>query len=222
MPCTATVAATATPPPPSVSMPCVSVSNSTDVLIIADMQADFLVPGAPLLVKRGESLLAGINAVSSSLPFRYQVATQDWHPTNHCSFIAQGGPWPQHCVQGSAGAQLHAGLRTERVNTIIRKGVSQEVDSYSAFLDDNGSPTGLAGLLHSIGARRVFLCGVAYDFCVFFTAMDACKSGFKVVLLENLTAAVDDAAWPARTEELKKAGVVLLQSSALVAEGSQT
>ncbi|TPP49199.1 Isochorismatase family protein [Leishmania donovani] len=170
------------PPPPTL---CVTVSSTTDVLIIADMQVDFLAPGGSLHVKGGEALLDGINAVSSQLPFRYQVATQDWHPENHCSFVTHGGP-------------------------------------YSAFVEDNGVSTGLAGLLHSIGARRVFVCGVAYDFCVFFTAMDARKNGFSVVLLEDLTAAVDDAAWSARTAELKDAGVVLLKSSALVAEGTQT
>nr|3R2J_A Chain A, Alpha/beta-hydrolase-like protein [Leishmania infantum]3R2J_B Chain B, Alpha/beta-hydrolase-like protein [Leishmania infantum]3R2J_C Chain C, Alpha/beta-hydrolase-like protein [Leishmania infantum]3R2J_D Chain D, Alpha/beta-hydrolase-like protein [Leishmania infantum] len=207
------------PDPPTL---CVTVSSTTDVLIIADMQVDFLAPGGSLHVKGGEALLDGINAVSSQLPFRYQVATQDWHPENHCSFVTHGGPWPPHCVQGSAGAQLHAGLHTQRINAVIRKGVTQQADSYSAFVEDNGVSTGLAGLLHSIGARRVFVCGVAYDFCVFFTAMDARKNGFSVVLLEDLTAAVDDAAWSARTAELKDAGVVLLKSSALVAEGTQT
>ncbi|KAG5512542.1 hypothetical protein GH5_08510 [Leishmania sp. Ghana 2012 LV757] len=219
---TASTAGAATPPskPSTPPPPRVSVSNSTDALIIADMQADFLAAEGPLTVKGGEALLAGINAVSAELPFRYQVATQDWHPASHCSFVAQGGPWPPHCVQGSAGAQLHSGLNTQRINAVIRKGVSPQADSYSAFLDDNGSSTGLAGLLHSIGIRRVFVCGVAYDFCVFFTAMDARKSGFNVVLLEDLTAAVDDAAWQTRTAELKKAGVLLLPSSALVAEGA--
>ncbi|GET85403.1 alpha/beta-hydrolase-like protein [Leishmania tarentolae] len=218
MPCaTATASATAAPP----TMP-VTVHHATDVLIIADMQVDFLAPGGALCVKGGEALLKGINAISCQLPFLYQVVTQDWHPEHHCSFVAQGGPWPPHCVQGSAGAQLHAGLHTQRINAIIRKGVSQQADSYSAFLDDNGASTGLAGLLHSIGARRVFVCGVAYDFCVFFTAMDARKCGFDVVLLEDLTAAVDDAACSARTAELKEAGVVLLHSTALVAEDTKT
>ncbi|KAG5488119.1 hypothetical protein LSCM1_08185 [Leishmania martiniquensis] len=219
---TVTIADAATPPskPSTPLPPSVIVSGSTDALIIADMQADFLTAEGSLTVKGGEALLAGINAVSATMPFRYQVATQDWHPASHCSFVAQGGPWPSHCVQGSAGAQLHAELNTQRINAVIRKGVSPQADSYSAFLDDNGSPTGLAGLLHAIGVRRVFVCGVAYDFCVFFTAMDACKSGFQVVLLEDLTAAVDDASWEARAAELKKAGVSLLSSSALVAEGA--
>ncbi|KAG5512303.1 hypothetical protein JKF63_07826 [Porcisia hertigi] len=203
---------TATPPSPQ----CVPISNVTDALIIVDMQEDFLVPGAPLLVPGGEALLGGINAASAKLPFRHQVATQDWHPENHCSFVAQGGPWPPHCVNGTAGAQLHTGLDTRRVNSIIRKGLSQQGDSYSAFLEYSGAPTGLAELLRSVGIRRVFVCGVAYDFCVFFTAMDARKSGFDVVVLEDLTAAVDDAARAARTAELKEAGVVLLSSSSLV------
>ncbi|CAG9567110.1 alpha/beta-hydrolase-like protein [Leishmania major strain Friedlin] len=218
MPWATTLDLKATPPPTL----CVTVSNTTDVLIIADMQVDFLTPGGSLHVKGGEALLDGINAVSSQLPFRYQVATQDWHPENHCSFVTHGGPWPPHCVQGSSGAQLHAGLHTHRINAVLRKGATQQADSYSAFVDDNGVSTGLAGLLHSIGARRVFVCGVAYDFCVFFTAMDARKNGFGVVLLEDLTAAVDDAAWSARAAELKEAGVVLLSSSALVAEGTET
>ncbi|CBZ23029.1 alpha/beta-hydrolase-like protein [Leishmania mexicana MHOM/GT/2001/U1103] len=203
----------ATPPP----TPCVTIDKETDVFIITDMQVDFLAPGGSLRVTGGEALLDGINAVSSQLPFRYQIATQDWHPENHCSFVTQGGLWPPHCVQGSEGAQLHPELSTQHINAVIRKGASQDVDSYSAFEDENGVSTGLAGLLHSIGARRVFVCGVAFDFCVFFTAMDAQRYGFSVVLLEDLTAAVDDAARPVRTAELIEAGVVLLKSSALMA-----
>ncbi|KAK7194845.1 nicotinamidase [Novymonas esmeraldas] len=196
----------------------VAISAVSDALLIVDMQNDFLLADAPLLVTGGAALVDGINAISAALPFRCQVASQDWHPTHHCSFAEQGGPWPPHCRRGSAGAELHAALITSHVSAVVRKGTSVQADSYSAFMDTNGTATGLEGLLRSCGVQRVFVCGVALDYCVHATAMDARKCGFAVVVLEDLTAAVDDAAWPARTAELAEAGVAVLPSTALVAE----
>ncbi|KPI83077.1 nicotinamidase (PNC1) [Leptomonas seymouri] len=192
------------------------IRPTTDALITVDMQNDFLVDGAPLRVPGGLALVGAINAVSRQFTFRYQVATQDWHPVDHCSFKQQGGPWPPHCIRGTPGADLHADLHADNFQSILRKGTKQAADSYSAFADDTKEPTGLAGLLHSLGVTRVFVVGVAYDYCVFFTAMDGRRLGFDVVVVSDLCAAVDEATAKARTVALQEAGVVVLESSALV------
>nr|AGU68151.1 nicotinamidase [Crithidia acanthocephali] len=193
---------------------CAPLSDATDGFIIVDMQNDFLVEGAPLHVPGGAALLEAINATSRTCAFRHQVATQDWHPPQHCSFAPQGGPWPAHCVRGSPGAELHPLLDTRYLHSIVRKGTSQESDSYSAFADENKVTTGLAGLLHGRGVTRVFVCGVAYDYCVFFTAMDAKASGFDVVVVSDLCAAVDRDLAQTRTATLAEAGIAVLESSA--------
>ncbi|KPA73703.1 alpha/beta-hydrolase-like protein [Leptomonas pyrrhocoris] len=197
---------------------CAAINPATDALIIVDMQNDFLVDGAPLHVPGGLALVEAINAASRQLTFRCQVATQDWHTEDHCSFKEQGGLWPPHCVRGSPGADLHADLRTDHLHWILRKGTRQAADSYSAFADESKQPTGLAGLLHALGVTRVVVCGVAYDYCVFFTAMDARRGGFDVVVVADWCAAVDAAQVPARTAALREAGVRVVESSALSAE----
>ncbi|KAL7703378.1 alpha/beta-hydrolase-like protein [Lotmaria passim] len=207
--------------PATAATSCAPISPVTDALIIVDMQNDFLVDDAPLLVRGGAALIGPINAVSRRFAFRHQVATKDWHPEHHCSFCEQGGAWPMHCVRGSRGADLHPDLHTHHLHSIIHKGTSQSADSYSAFADETGVQTGLAGLLHSLDVRRVFVCGVAYDYCVFFTAMDAKKFGFEVVVVSDLCAAVDDELGKTRTTSLLEAGVTVLESTLLVAEQQQ-
>jgi nicotinamidase/pyrazinamidase len=200
----------------SSSPPCAVVHHDTDAFLIIDMQNDFLVDGAPLHVPGGAALVEPINTTSRQLEGCCQIATQDWHPEQHCSFTERGGTWPVHCVRGSPGAALHAGLQTNYLHCIIRKGTSTSADSYSAFADESRRETGLTGLLHSLGVTRVLVCGVAYDYCVFFTAMDARRSGFDAVVLSDLCAPVDEALAKTRTVALLEAGVAVLESSALI------
>lgn len=192
------------------------IRPATDAFIIVDMQNDFLLDGASMHVPGGAALVDAINEVSRRFEFKHQTASQDWHPGDHCSFTQQGGPWPPHCVQGSTGAALHADLRTHHLHSIIHKGTSSSADSYSAFADETRQLTGLGGLLGALGVTRVFVCGVAYDYCVYFTAMDAREAGFEVVVVEDLCAAIDEELATTRTTALREAGAVVLRSTALV------
>lgn len=179
-----------------------------DALLVIDLQPDFML-GGPLAVAGAEELLPGIAAV---LPrFHTVVATQDWHPAGHVSFAsrhdrapfetlelygAQQTLWPEHCVQGTPGAALHAGLPNAPLSLILRKGAHPEVDSYSAFRENIGPDgrrhsTGLGAWLTSRGVTRVFVVGLARDYCVRYTCEDAAAEGFHVFLLEDLTRAVD-------------------------------
>jgi nicotinamidase/pyrazinamidase len=178
---------------------------STDVLLVIDMQNDFC-PGGALAVKDGDAIVPAINALGRR--FEHVVLTQDWHPAGHISFAsshtgkqpfemteAAYGPqalWPDHCVQGTAGAELHAGLDLPHAELILRKGFRREIDSYSAFLEnDHVTQTGLAGYLRERGLKKIFVCGLAYDFCVRFSAIDGTKLGFECVVLEDASRAVD-------------------------------
>lgn len=172
-----------------------SINPATDALIVVDMQNDFAAPTTGTLYVRGaESLVPLINAVSQQLPFRLQVGTQDWHTADHCSFQAQGGPWPAHCVAGTAGASLCDGLDDRKYDYLLRKGKRQAVDSNSAFRDASGAPTGLHALLADAGVTRVFLVGVALDVCVRATATDAVAYGLDVVVWEDACKAVTETA----------------------------
>ncbi len=180
--------------------------RSTDALLVIDMQNDFL-PGGTLAVAGGDDLLSGINALTQR--FDHIVVTQDWHPTGHISFAsthsgkqafvdtvaAPYGPqalWPDHCLQGSEGAALAPALDTSRVELVLRKGFRQGIDSYSAFVEnDKTTLTGLAGFLRERGLTRLFFCGLAYDFCVGHSALDAVRLGFEAVVVEDLSRAVD-------------------------------
>lgn len=190
-------------------------------LIIIDVQNDFC-PGGALAVADGEAVVSAANALADR--FAMRVLTQDWHPADHSSFAdnhagaapfstiaAPYGPqvlWPRHCVQGEAGAAFHPDLRTD-ADLIIRKGFRQAIDSYSAFFEnDHETPTGLAGYLRERGATDLALCGLATDFCVRFSALDATRLGFHVTVVEDACRAIDldgslDAAWA----ELAAAGV---------------
>ncbi|MEA3010981.1 MAG: nicotinamidase/pyrazinamidase [Sphingomonadales bacterium] len=177
-----------------------------DALIVIDPQLDFC-PGGALAVAGGDEIMGGIAGLASR--FELVVVTQDWHPKNHSSFASShdgASPfgmtqmpygeqvlWPDHCVQGSAGAGFHADLAPalERAHLILRKGFHPGVDSYSAFYEnDRTTRTGLAGYLRDKGVRRCVLVGLAFDFCVAYSAVDAVRDGFEAIVLKDLTRAI--------------------------------
>ena len=179
--------------------------EADDALLVIDVQQDFL-PGGALAVPDGHAVIPAINAVAPR--FAHIILTQDWHPPGHISFAASHpaqvpfatidlpyGPqvlWPTHCVQATPGAALAAGLALPSAELIIRKGFHPAIDSYSAFMEADGrTPTGLAGYLRERGLRRLFLAGLATDFCVAWTARDARTAGFAVTILENCCRAID-------------------------------
>ena len=196
-------------------------------LIVVDVQPDFL-PGGALGVPEGDRILAPIRALLERFPFGLGVATQDWHPRGHVSF-ASSHPgrkplevidvhgheqtlWPDHCVQGTPGAELSRDLPWERISAVIRKGTQAEVDSYSGFRnnwDARGErpPTGLAGYLRERGVEEVYICGLARDFCVKWTAEDATEAGFRTTVLWELTRPVVAASDAVVMEGLRRRGV---------------
>ena len=173
-------------------------------LLIVDMQNDFL-PGGSLAVAEGDEIIPTINKLQKQ--YDLIVATQDWHSADHASFASQhpgkkvyemadlaGLPqvlWPNHCVQGSLGAQLSAALDQDRIATIFRKGMDPQIDSYSVFFDNgHKKATGLEGYLKGLGIEEVHICGLAADYCVFYSAMDALSLGFKVGVINKATKAI--------------------------------
>jgi nicotinamidase/pyrazinamidase len=180
--------------------------RQTDALLVIDMQLDFL-PGGALAVAGGDTILPGINALAAR--FDHVILTQDWHPRNHISFAsthpgkhpftdtieASYGTqtlWPDHCIQGTRGSELHPELSIPHAELILRKGCQRNVDSYSAFTEnDQHTPTGLAGYLRERGLTRLFFTGLAYDFCVGFSALAAAHLGFESLVIEDLTRAVN-------------------------------
>lgn len=197
----------------------------THALIVIDVQNDFL-PGGALGVPQGDTVLKGINALMPE--FDAVVLTQDWHPAGHSSFASSHadktpyelitmpyGPqvlWPDHCIQGSIGAQFHPDLQIDRADMIIRKGYNPDIDSYSAFFEnDHRTPTGLEGYLRTRGIERLTMVGLALDFCVNFSAVDAAKLGFDVEVREDLCRAIDlDGSLAKAREGMRAAGVTLL------------
>lgn len=195
-----------------------------EALIVIDLQNDFC-PGGTLAVPGGDEIVAPINALLEE--FAVRVFTQDWHPANHASFASQHagkapmemtempyGPqvlWPDHCVQGSDGAAFHPNLRTDPADLIIRKGFRREIDSYSAFFEnDRTTPTGLEGYLKTRGVTGVTLVGLATDFCVNYSAVDAARLGFRVRVIESLCRAIDlGGSLDAARSAMAGAGVVL-------------
>ena len=202
-----------------------------DALIVVDVQNDFC-PGGRLAVQKGGEVVPVVNALSKH--FENVVLTQDWHPLGHASFatshpgrkpfdslkLAYGEQvlWPDHCIQGSDGAALHKELSVPHAQLVVRKGFRKEVDSYSAFLEaDRKSRTGLEGYLKERGIKRVFVCGLATDFCVAWTALDARKLGFAALVVEDACRAIDmqgslAAAW----DKMTKAGVERVGSGDIV------
>jgi len=203
------------------------------VLLLVDIQPDFM-PGGALAVAEGDQILAPVRALMNDERFGHYVATQDWHPPAHVSF-ASSHPgkapmeeielyghrqtlWPDHCIQGSAGAALHPDLPWERVSAVIRKGIEAAVDSYSGFRNNWNAagerpPTGLAGYLRERGVVDVVICGLARDVCVKFSAEDAARAGFRTFVLWDLTRAVDPTADAAVRRALAEHGVFLIDSA---------
>src|SRR5262245_49835364 len=147
-----------------------------DALVIVDFQNDFT-PGGALAVPHGDAAAERLNALAASGRFDLVVATRDWHPPDHGSFAGRGGPWPEHCVADSAGAQLHPALDAARVDVVLDKGQDPDTEGYSGF-----DGTGLADLLRERGIDRVTVAGLATDYCVRATALDALAEGFAVTL----------------------------------------
>ena len=193
-------------------------------LIVIDVQNDFC-PGGALAVPEGDEIVPGINALMDDFPV--VILTQDWHPAGHSSFasshsgtspyettqMAYGTQalWPDHCIQGALGAAFHAELRTVPANMIVRKGMNPAIDSYSAFFEnDRETPTGLEGYLRTRGITDLTMVGLATDFCVNFSAVDAAKLGFTVTVREDLCRAIDlDGSLAAAREGMREAGVLL-------------
>jgi nicotinamidase/pyrazinamidase len=181
------------------------VIHDDDVLIVVDIQNDFC-PGGALAVPRGDDVVAIVNRLARR--FAHVVLTQDWHPPQHRSFASTHpgrhpfesitlpyGPqilWPDHCVQGTRGADFHADLDIPHAELVLRKGYRRDIDSYSAFYEnDHATPTGLIGYLRERGIKRMFVAGLAYDFCVRFSAEDARRSGFAAVVIEDACRGID-------------------------------
>ena len=201
-----------------------------DALVVVDIQYDFL-PGGSLAVAGGDEIIAPVNALARR--FETVVQTQDWHPAGHISFASSHpgkapfetialayGPqvlWPDHCVIGSHGAAFAAGLELPNCQMIVRKGFHPRVDSYSGFREaDRRTPTGLAGYLNERGLRRLFVVGLATDFCVSWTAEDAAAAGFEAIVVEDLTRAIDTAgSLAAARTRMTAAGVKRVQMADL-------
>jgi len=199
----------------------------SDALVIIDVQNDFC-PGGALAVADGDAVVPVINGLQHR--FDTVVLTQDWHPGDHQSFAANHdgaepfsmtempyGPqvlWPVHCVQGTDGAALRSDLLTDRADLVIRKGFRPEIDSYSAFFEnDHTTVTGLAGYLRERGIERLTMVGLATDFCVRFSAVDAAKLGFPVRVVEDACRAIDlDGSLAAAMADMAEHGVEIIQS----------
>ncbi len=183
----------------------IAINTETDALVVVDVQNDFC-PGGALAVPDGDAVVPVTNRLIEK--FDHVVLTQDWHPAGHDSFasshagrnpmemitVAYGDQvlWPDHCVQGSKGAEFHEGLEITKAELVIRKGYRRTIDSYSAFYEnDQNTPTGLAGYLRERGFERLFFTGLATDFCVGWSALDARKEGFDAVLVDDACRAID-------------------------------
>ncbi len=200
--------------------------RATDVLVVVDVQNDFC-PGGALAVPDGDAIVPLVNRLAARFP--HVVLTQDWHPAGHGSFASSHpgrqpfetvempyGPqilWPDHCVRGSNGAAFHPALDTGRAELIVRKGFRPDIDSYSAFYEnDHATPTGLAGYLRERGVERTVMVGLATDFCVRYSALDARRRGFEAVVLLAGCRAIDlDGSLAPALDEMRAAGVTLVE-----------
>lgn len=201
-----------------------------DLLLAVDVQNDFC-PGGALAVPRGDEVVPLINRLGER--FSRVVLTQDWHPAGHLSFASSHAGrkpyetieaaygrqilWPDHCVQGTAGAEFHKGLRIPHAELILRKGYHRDIDSYSAFFEnDRKTRTGLAGYLRERGLSRIFVAGLAFDFCVRFSAEDGRRDGFEVVVIEDACRGIDvEGSVAATRRSLAELGIECVTSQAL-------
>lgn len=200
-------------------------------LILVDIQNDFI-PGGALAVKDGDAIIPVVNKLQTH--FDFIVATQDWHPENHGSFAANHAGknigefidlnglqqilWPVHCVQNSKGAQFHPALETKNIKKIFPKGTDPQIDSYSGFYDNgHRKATGLGDYLKTAGVSEVFICGLATDYCVRFTAQDASKEGFKTFVIEDACRGVELASGDTANalKEMQNSGCTIINSSDL-------
>jgi len=199
--------------------------DDRDILIVVDMQNDFC-PGGALAVPQGDEIVPTVNRLAAE--FAHVILTQDWHPPGHASFasshagkqpfqtieLAYGQQilWPDHCVQGTQGAAFHSGLDVPHAELVIRKGFRSAIDSYSAFREnDRRTPTGLAGYLKERGFERITLCGLATDFCVFYSAIDGREAGFEVGVITSACRGIDvDGSLGRALHSMAEAGVTLL------------
>jgi len=200
--------------------------TADDALIVIDVQNDFC-PGGALAVPKGDEIVPLVNRLIGQ--FAHVVLTQDWHPRGHSSFATthKGQPftsiklgygdqtlWPDHCVQGTGGAEFHRDLTVRDSELVLRKGFRKEIDSYSAFYEnDRATKTGLNGYLRDRGLKRLFMCGLATDFCVAWSALDGRREGFPVVVIEDACRAIDlNGSLAAAKAEMIKAGIILARS----------
>jgi nicotinamidase/pyrazinamidase len=205
-------------------------TTPSDVLIVTDIQNDFC-PGGKLAVPDGDAVIETIHKIAPK--FEHIILTQDWHPANHSSFASNHAGrqpfdemelsygtqtlWPDHCVQGTSGAQFHPNLCVPRAELILRKGFHTAIDSYSAFFEnDRTTNTGLAGYLFERRLARVFLVGLAYDYCVGYSALDACRVGFPAFVIRDGCRAIDlNGSVEMIEAEFARTGVTLVDSSQL-------
>jgi len=201
-----------------------------DSLIVVDMQNDFL-PGGSLAVPEGDVIIPVINKLQEK--FSLVIATQDWHPQNHKSFasnhvnkktydiIMLGGLeqvlWPDHCVQGSTGAEFSKELNIKKIEAVIRKGMDPEIDSYSTFFDNgHKKSTGLTGYLKEREVKNVFFAGLAQDYCVYFSAKNALNNGFNVTVIEDAVKPINKDENESKMKELIQMGVKILTSKKIL------
>lgn len=208
------------------------MKGSNEALVVIDMQNDFM-PGGTLAVAHGDEIIPVINRLARG--FEHVVFAQDWHPREHVSFAANHAGrkpfdgvalaygeqvlWPVHCVQGTTGAAFHEGLDVPHARLVLRKGYRRDIDSYSAFIEaDRHSTTGLAGYLRESGVTRVWCCGVATDYCVAWTALDARTAGFEAVVVDDACRAIDlDGSLELAWRDMRAAGVVRMLADEAVA-----
>lgn len=209
---------------------------ASDVLIVVDIQNDFC-PGGALAVPGGDVVIPVIQQIAPL--FQHIILTQDWHPANHTSFAANHpgkqpyeslqlsyGPqtlWPTHCVQDTHGAEFHPRLHLPQAELILRKGFHVAIDSYSVFFEnDRITPTGLAGYLRERGLKRIFLAGLAYDYCVAYSALDARRLSLPVFVVRDACRAIDlNGSVAMMEEEFEKNGVAIVESTDIVAAESR-
>jgi nicotinamidase/pyrazinamidase len=199
--------------------------NERDILVIVDVQNDFC-PGGALAVPQGDKIVPAVNRLAAE--FAHVVLTQDWHPPDHASFASSHlgkqpfetidlpyGPqilWPDHCVQRTRGAELHPDLDVPHAELVLRKGFRSAIDSYSAFFEnDHRTPTGLVGYLKERRFERITLCGLATDFCVFYSAIDGRQAGFEVAVATSACRGIDiEGSLAGAIRSMTEAGITLL------------